>query len=181
MILQPCDWQEHDYKYKYVVDVFGRTIEDTVARVRLTGFSPYFYIKYDENLSNSDLLLKLSKESNRLNANYNSRPVDFKDIQVKLELKLDVMNGFNGLKPIKVWRLICPNLKTFKSAGRAADSLKLTTYETDLPPYIRLFHELDLSPASPISFDGDEKEVEDDLNVDLCYEVNYKVVKPSID
>ena len=181
MFLQPCDWQEHDVKYKYVVDVFGRTEDDTVARVRLTGFSPYFYIKYDQNLSNSDLLAKLSKQSDKLNERYNARPIDFSNIQIKVELKLDVMSGFCGLKPIKVWKLICPSLKLFKAATRSADSLKLQTYETDLPPYIRLFHELDLSPASPISFDGDQKEVEEDLNVDLCYEVNYKAVKPSTD
>ena len=42
--LQPCDWIEHDVDFKYVVDVFGRTNEGDVARLRLTGFQPYLYL-----------------------------------------------------------------------------------------------------------------------------------------
>ena len=51
VLLQPCDWHEHDVSFKmgktrvqeYVVDVYGRTQDDQVACVRITGFSPYFY------------------------------------------------------------------------------------------------------------------------------------------
>ena len=45
MNLQPCDWLESDSNFKYVVDVFGRLDDDRVAKVRLTGFQPYFYLK----------------------------------------------------------------------------------------------------------------------------------------
>ena len=44
MILQPLSWKEHDDK-KYVVDVYGRTHEGDIARVRLEGYKPYFYIR----------------------------------------------------------------------------------------------------------------------------------------
>ena len=44
MIVQPLTWKEHDDK-KYVVDVYGRTHEGDIARVRLSGFKPYFFIK----------------------------------------------------------------------------------------------------------------------------------------
>ena len=43
VILQPVTWKEHDDK-KYVVDVYGRTHEGDIARVRLSEFKPYFYI-----------------------------------------------------------------------------------------------------------------------------------------
>ena len=41
VVLQPADWIEHDVNFKYVVDVFGRTNNNEVAQVRLTGFLPY--------------------------------------------------------------------------------------------------------------------------------------------
>jgi DNA polymerase elongation subunit (family B) len=181
MIIQPCDWQEHDFKYKYVVDVFGRTIDDIVVSVRLTGFSPYFYIKYDQTISNNDLKQMLSRESIKINSKYtNHTPVDFSTIQIAIELKLDVMNGFSGLTPIKVWKITCPSLKVFKAASRAAEKIpNMIVYETDLPPYIRLFHELDLSPASPFSFEGDEIEVDEDSVVDSAFTSHHKSVKPS--
>lgn len=51
MIIQPVDWIESDHKFKYIVDVFGRTSTGEVAQVRLTGFQPYFYLKaYDETV-----------------------------------------------------------------------------------------------------------------------------------
>ena len=36
VILQPCDWIESDSKFKYVVDIFGRTSGNEVSKVRLT-------------------------------------------------------------------------------------------------------------------------------------------------
>jgi hypothetical protein len=48
VVLQPADWIEKDEQFKYVVDVFGRTDTNEVAHVRLTGFSPYFYLKAEE-------------------------------------------------------------------------------------------------------------------------------------
>jgi hypothetical protein len=50
--LQPCDWVEQDVNFKYVIDVFGRTHNGDVAKVRITGFEPYFYLKmYDGETS----------------------------------------------------------------------------------------------------------------------------------
>ena len=47
VILQPCDWHEHDVTNRkvkgYVVDVYGRTEDGMVACLRITGFNPYFY------------------------------------------------------------------------------------------------------------------------------------------
>ena len=178
VIVQPCDWQESTQNYKYVVDVFGRTAEDDVVKVRLTGFSPYFYIKYDEYYTSATLIKKLEEVAMQNNRKYgNTKQVHFFSLKITIEEKLDAMNGFQGLVPIKVWKVVCPSLQLFKAAGRAADKL-FTTYETDLPPYIRLFHELDLFPASPFSFEADAESVPEDVNVDSCYTIDYKDIKP---
>jgi DNA polymerase elongation subunit (family B) len=178
VVVQPCDWQESTQNYKYVVDVFGRTADDDVVKVRLTGFSPYFYIKYDENYTSATLIKKLEEIANQTNQKFgNTKQVHFFNLKITIEEKLDAMNGFQGLVPIKVWKVVCPSLQMFKSAGRAADKL-FTTYETDLPPYIRLFHELDLFPASPFSFEADSEPVPEDVSVDVCYTLQYDEIKP---
>jgi DNA polymerase elongation subunit (family B) len=178
VVVQPCDWQESTQNYKYVVDVFGRTSDDDVVKVRLTGFCPYFYIKYNPEYTSATLIKKLEETANQNNRKYgNTKQVHFFNLKITIEEKLDAMNGFQGLNPIKVWKVVCPSLQMFKSAGRAADKV-FTTYETDLPPYIRLFHELDLFPASPFSFEADVEAVPEDVNVDVCYTVEYTDITP---
>lgn len=168
--LQPCDWQETDhYGKQYVVDVFGRTIDDDVVKVRLTGFMPYFYVKFDNKYNNQSLIKKLEENT--------PKPIPFDKIQITIEEKLDATDKFNGLTPIKVWKVTCPSLKVFKAAGRAADKV-FTTYETDLPPFIRLFHLLDISPASPIMCKDVEEVADDSVKADRCYKTHYKNVIP---
>jgi DNA polymerase elongation subunit (family B) len=173
--IQPCDWQETDINYgkKYVVDVFGRTLEDEVVKVRLTGFSPYFYIKYDSKYDNFTLLKTLELKANERN----TKQITFETLKITSEDKLDATNGFTGLTPIKVWKITCPSLKLFKASARAAEKI-FVTYETDLPPFIRLFHELDISPASPVKFEDVEEVTDESVKVDQCYTTHYKNTIP---
>jgi DNA polymerase elongation subunit (family B) len=176
VVVQPCDWQESTYKFKYVVDVFGRTSDDNVVKVRLTGFCPYFYLRAEsgETFANvmSSIEMAYGKRMNGLN--------------VTEQLKLDAMRGFRGLEPIRVWKISCPALWMFKTCVKLLKAgLKIgkrrvmveDIYEANLPPYIRLFHELNISPASPIKFEADEEDVDEGVNVDICYTAPYKTVE----
>ena len=180
MLLQPCDWLECDSKErKYIVDVFGRLDDDRVAKVRLTGFQPYFYLRSEEGETKDDMYSgigsMMSKEGKFLSG-----------MKITQEMKLDAMRGFSGLTPIKVWKLTFNGLIMMKMVVKALKSAKLgkreivmeDIYEANLPPYIRLFHEIDISPASPISFEADEEEPEEDENVDVCFTVSYDEIKP---
>ena len=180
MLLQPCDWLECDSKErKYIVDVFGRLDDDRVAKVRLTGFHPYFYLRSEEGETKDDMYTSIgsmmSKEGKFLSG-----------MKITQECKLDAMRGFSGLTPIRVWKLTFNGLIMMKMVVKALKSAKLgkreimleDIYEANLPPYIRLFHEMDISPASPMSFDADEEEPEDDDNVDVCFTVSYDEIKP---
>jgi DNA polymerase elongation subunit (family B) len=122
MILQPCDWYEHDASGSYVVDVFGRTDAGTVACVRIKNFKPYFYVRGPR-------------------PNVGSK--------VTLETKYDVFAGFNDLKTTDVWKVECNSKADFMAAAKA---VKGVLYETNLPPFLRLFHSRHIGPASPISF-----------------------------
>ena len=177
MLLQPCDWLENDANFKYVVDVFGRLDDDRVAKVRLTGFQPYFYLKSVDGETAQIVQSAIETAWGK----------QMRGLKISQEFKLDAMRGFSGLKPIKVWKLTFPAIWMFKTALKTLkDSMKIgdrkirleDIYEANLPPFIRLFHELDISPASPISFEADEEEPDEDENVDVAFTVNYKEIEP---
>jgi len=190
--LQPCDWIESDSNYKYVVDVYGRTGSGDIARVRLTGFQPYFYLKAYENETIQDILAAIQASAGK----------SMMGMRIMKEEKLDAMRGFTSLVPTKVWKISSPALWMFKTVKRiivppssyVEDEVSKKdndwkpfkigsrvvsvsdVFEINLPPYIRLFHERDISPASPIEFPDIVKETPEGCNVDICYEVPYAEV-----
>jgi DNA polymerase elongation subunit (family B) len=155
VILQPCDWHEHDVSFKvgktrvqeYVVDVYGRTQDDQVACLRITGFSPYFYC------GGSD---------------------PGRAVQVK---KYDVFAGFNDLAKTNVWKVSCATLNEFHEKKRSMTGRVL--YESDLPPFLRLIHERHLGPGSPLQFEGVEMAASEDMAVEVMYTCKYTALSPA--
>uniref|UniRef100_A0A6C0B1S4 DNA polymerase n=1 Tax=viral metagenome TaxID=1070528 RepID=A0A6C0B1S4_9ZZZZ len=174
MYLQPCDWREYDHKFKYVVDIYGRTHEGDVARVRITDFKPYFYLR------------ALPSETAAQISSAISGVKTIQGMKITEEYKLDAMRGFNGLQSIRVWKLAFPALWAFKLiAKELRNGLKIgnrkvqveDVFESNLPPYLRLFHERDISPASPIKFDGENDTISEDERVNVAYKVTYTSVE----
>jgi DNA polymerase elongation subunit (family B) len=157
VVLQPCDWHEHDVslyinkkrEQSYVVDVYGRTDTGQVACVRITGFSPYFYC---------------------------GGPDPGKAYPVK---KYDVFAGFNNLSKSSVWKVSCSSLNEFHERKREMGARDVPLYESDLPPFLRLIHERHLGPGSPLKFEATPIEVPDDTAVDEMYTCPYTSIFPS--
>jgi DNA polymerase elongation subunit (family B) len=175
--LQPCNWHEHDVNFKYMVDVFGRTNEGDIARLRLTGFNPYFYLKAEAGERSSQVIAALIVATKK----------QMNGMRITEEHKLDAMKGFNGLAPIRVWKLVFPALWMFKIAirelknGMRIENRKVRLediYESNLPPYLRLFHERDISPASPLKFIADPTNPAEGVRVDICYTCDFKAIEP---
>jgi len=172
MYLQPCDWIETDVDFKYVVDVYGRTDEGDVARLRLTGFKPYLY-------------LRAGPETDSMIKNALMFEKKLTGLQIIKEFKLDAMQGFSNLQPIMVWKISCTALWMFKYISKILKGLKIGTrticaediYEANLHPLLRLFHERDILPASALEFDADEMDYDDD-NLDVVYQCDYRFVTP---
>lgn len=176
--LQPCDWIELDHNFKYHVNVFGRLSDNRVAKVCLKGFEPYFYIKAHSSETSAIVYTSLEQATGK-------RLIGLK---IENELKLDAMRGFNGLDPIRVWKLSFPALWMMKQVTRVLKNhCKIGSrviqiediYESNLPPYIRLFHKLDISPASPIEFEAEEEDPDEDTNVDVCFTIQYDAIRPN--
>jgi len=164
MYLQPCDWREYDLNSRYVVDVYGRTHEGDVAQLRITDFKPYFYLRALPKETAAQVAQLLSTIRTK-----NGKSVI--GIKITEEEKLDAMGGFNGLKPIRVWKLSFPALWAFKFVARELKTRDI--FESNLPPYLRLFHERDISPASPIQFEADKEDGEM-----VKFEVSYTDITP---
>jgi len=162
MILHPCEWKEQDDK-KYVVDVFGRTHEGDIARVRITDFKPYFYFRAKENGPQLDNLLRTIKTKNGYNPQF----------EFKQETKLDAISGFNMLNPITVWKISFKNLWGFKLVSNELVKIRPNdVFESNIPPFLRLIHERDISPASPFEFEA--------KLIDGHYEVPYTDITPNL-
>jgi hypothetical protein len=95
--MQPSDWHEHDNKGQYVVDVFGRLRDKSVACVRITGFKPYFYS------SGAD-------------------PGGAERVS-----KYDAMAGFDCLKTKDVWKVTCKSLSEYHKKIRDLNATKKHT------------------------------------------------------
>lgn len=173
MLLQPADWLEVQGSDKnYAVDVFGRLEDDRVAKVRIVGFHPYFYIRAKEGETREVIYSKISSSMSKEGKYLGG-------LKISQELKLDAMVGFSQLKPIRVWKLIFNSGIMMKIVSRVlVDTMESEdVFESGLPPLIRLFHEIDISPASPILFEADEEEPGEDENVDVCFTCSYEEVK----
>lgn len=172
MYFQPADWREHDVNFKYVVDVFGRTHEGDVSRVRITNFKPYFYLRAVQGETVHSVHEAIMQMKNIVG------------LKVTEEHKYDAMKGFS-MTPTKVWKLSFPALWAFKFVSRELKQCKLGSrkvniediYESNIPPYLRMFHERDLSPASPFKFEGEEEDI-GETRVDTCYTVSYTDIQP---
>jgi DNA polymerase elongation subunit (family B) len=67
------------------------------------------------------------------------------------EDKYDVMAGFQELRTTRVWKVVCQTKAEFGERSRNTPGV---LYETNLHPFLRLFHERHLGPASPLRFKG---------------------------
>lgn len=144
LTLQPCDWTEHDEKGKYVVDVYGRT-EEGPAMVRIEGFKPYFWVLPG---TNTIAQLKSKLTSEKINAS---------KVVVTEHSKYDAFEGFNHFKPVKAWKIEFDSMKDWRGGAKVCKDMFPKMYESNIPPFLRLFHERELGPASPIVFQPSSK------------------------
>jgi DNA polymerase elongation subunit (family B) len=132
--MQPCDWIEHDYANKYVIDVYGRNEEQECIMLRIQGFKPYLYVK------GADL-----EEVRKV--------VGLPGIYT-IQDKYDVFEGYNDFKPVKVCKIQVDSIREYRQLVKTLKELKkeLRVYEANLPPLLRFYHDHEISPASPLSY-----------------------------
>jgi len=132
--MQPCDWIEHDYANKYVIDVYGRNEEQECIMLRIQGFKPYLYVKG----SDVDAIRKT---------------IGLPGIYT-IQDKYDVFEGYNDFKSVKVCKIQVDSIKEYRQLVKTLKELKreVRIYEANLPPMLRFYHDHEISPASPMSY-----------------------------
>ena len=169
-----------------MVEVFGRTKTSAIACLRITGFKPYFYVKSERRPDTSEIYEKANRKleykggPNRGTYDYGFKVYPSKIAEnhaptlTKVQ-KYDVFAGFQELTKTDVWKVTCDSLATFHAARTVWKEEKgIVLYESNLPPFLRLFHDRNLGPASPIAFPDAEllEEIPEDSDGTPLYSVD---------
>ena len=144
---------------EFIIHVFGRTMNGKSVYAKITEFTPYFYIELPSNWISLDktkieIKLKLFKEF--LLSYYNKKIWSkFKSTLLDIEyVKAKKADGFTDDKEFKFARLKFNNadgMKKFRMFFEENEvdfefkKYKFKTYEANLPPMFRCFHNRNIS------------------------------------
>jgi len=158
MLIQPVDWHEHD------VRVF---LDDK-------KYSTEYVIDVYGRLENKKVgLLRITGFKPYF---YSNKAVP-NGVRVS---KYDVMAGFQDLKKTDVYKVECPSKMEWHRAIKLAKGLNAVLYESNLPPFLRMFHTRDIGPASPLQFKALPLVMKKDgYNVEEMYTCSYTDVCPA--
>jgi DNA polymerase elongation subunit (family B) len=207
---QIYDWMEDHYIEKtdedsgsenqhkmgeYIIHIFGRTMEGKSVYGKVINFTPYFYIELPESwssLSDSKLELKLG-EFKKFLLSYNNKKIWQKFKSTLVDIKLITAKkaeGFTNDSLFKFARLTFNNsdgMKKFRMFFEENDidydfkKLKFKTYEANVPPMFRCFHNRNISGCAWVETSKYIQIKKDALKESYCdieLNVNWKDLNP---
>ena len=154
---------------EFLVQMFGLNEQGKTASILVTGFKPFFYVKIDDNLTNTGLKLFTNNIKNELGNYYKDSLVSATFVSRK---KLDKFDGekyhkficlkfkntgaFNKAK--KLWYTDTYKNGTFVSRKLSEEGYIFPSedeningqtfiYESNIPTVLRLFHIKEISPS----------------------------------
>jgi DNA polymerase elongation subunit (family B) len=195
IIFQAIDWIVSDYNYidednnndiKYLIKIFGRTNTGHSISVNINDYTPYFYLKgidnISENLHNS-ILLRLKEYLNDKMPYHLQNSV----IKCKIVRKKDLW-GFTNNKAFKFILISFNNVQSMKIAIRMLSKpitlsnliirKKFILYENNIEPYLRFIHKQNLEVSGWIELNDYIKSFHNDIKNGDNYQVSWKNVKP---
>lgn len=144
-----CDKEADDGDKKYIVRLFGMTIDMKTIYVEVTKFTPYFYVEVPDKWT------KLQADE-LINAIKCRIPREFKNIDVKCTImRKHKFWGFTASKLFTFVRLSFDSYEQFSKYRYAFDrpisipslhinQMKFGVYETNIEPMLRCMHSRDL-------------------------------------
>jgi DNA polymerase elongation subunit (family B) len=197
---QVCDWNIYheitgDDEEEYVIQLFGRTEDDKDVCIKVSGFTPFFYVEIPLNWKkeHADEFVKILK--NKVSWCCSNNPnYDYDLSHSLLYHKLTEKQKFYNFTNKKMFKFI---LLVFKShtamrefSNILARPLKTPTltkepmlyqrYESNIEPHIRFMHINDLSSCGWISINKSKlKENKKYSYCDHSYVVNWRDVQSS--
>lgn len=186
---QISDWNNYHEIYEeeeeYIIQLFGRTLDDKDVCLKIVDMTPFFYIEIPElwNKIQIDRFIMELKNKNKYFTNDDKSLIDYKIVQ-----KHNFFN-FSNKKLFKFIMLIFKShtgLKNYSNILSRPFKSSLTNkpvlyqkYESNIEPHIRFMHINNLSSCGWVSINLNEAiEIKEYSNCDYSYEINWKKVKP---
>ena len=171
---------------KYVMYVFGRTIDGKSVFSKIINYTPYFYISLSSKWTKRECKANVKELKKWLLSDKNRKVWDrfksgFQSIEV---VERKTAENFTNNKTFNYARLIFNNsysMSKFRLLFEenylsipqiSKKKLRFRTYEANLPPMLRCFHIRKISGCSWVAVDKFERVKNENLKISYCdYEV----------
>jgi hypothetical protein len=183
-----ADSEDEDPLLKYKIYAFGVNIKGESVCVRFEDYQPYLFALVPENLQKTfDEYKKKELEKFIKNKLYRNR----EDLEVVSIVERKKYKGFTNGKKYKFIKFVCKNLNTFnkikyilnpknknalpKILSIDINPLKFDLYESNIEPYLRFTHKMDIKMAGWVTV----KNAVNDNNISRCqhsYIAKYNLV-----
>lgn len=197
---QISDWNSYheldgDDMEKYVIQLFGRTEDDKETCIKVTDYTPFFYVEVpsDWNKKQADKFVSILKSrvswSSSNNPNYDC-DLSHSLIRHKLVEKHKFYN-FTNKKFFKFVMLVFKShtgmrefanvlARPLKAPGLTKEPMLYQRYESNIEPHIRFMHINNLSSCGWVSLDRSKiKKNSEYSDCHHSYSVNWKDVRPA--
>jgi DNA polymerase elongation subunit (family B) len=204
---QITDWNSYhelddDDEHVYIIQLFGRTVDDKDICLRVTNFNPFFYIEIPaewDSMQADDFVDFLKR---KVSYRFKNNP----DYEYDFDLANSLTNhkivnkykfyGFTNKKKFKFLMLgfksytgmrefsniLSRPIKMYGNCGynKGDDNILFQRYESNIEPHIRFMHIKNLSSCGWIQIDKSKLTRDKRYSYcDLSYSVNWRYVEPS--
>ncbi|BCS83263.1 DNA polymerase family B [Cotonvirus japonicus] len=197
---QISDWNsyheiDHEDEDKYVVQLFGRTLDDKDVCLKVCNYTPYFYVQIPVTWNKTQINKFIDGLKSQVKSYCGNKPeydydMDKSLIMYTLVQKHDFMN-FRNKKLFNFVMLVFKShvgmrefsnmlSRPIKISDLTRYPVQYKRYESNIEPHIRLMHANNLSSCGWVSIDKTTlKENREYSNCDYSYSVDWKYVKPA--
>ncbi|AZL89277.1 B-family DNA polymerase [Megavirus baoshan] len=197
---QITDWNSYhetdsEDEKKYVIQLFGRTEDDKDVCIKVTDFTPYFYVQVPTNWKKKHvdkfvyyLKRKVSWATNN-NPNYaydlSNSLVNYKMVEKHNFYNFTKKKYFNFVMLVFKSQIAMREFsnvlaRPLKTEGLTKEPMLYQRFESNIEPHIRCMHINNLSSCGWVTIDNKNiKNNSEYSNCDYSYSVQWKHIKPS--
>jgi DNA polymerase elongation subunit (family B) len=197
MITDICHYEDREEdELKYNISLFGRTQDDKDVTLKVTGFTPFFYIEVPNNWQShdADVFVDGLKKKMKWRCENNDR-FDYDLSESLLKYKLVKKHKFYHFTNKKLYNFLMLVFKSNTAMREYSNMLSrpisiqgikygkkmsYARYESNIESHIRFLHIQNLSAAGWVSIDKNKlKAIPEYSSTDYSYKVHYNHVLPS--
>ncbi|ANB50688.1 B-family DNA polymerase [Powai lake megavirus] len=197
---QITDWNSYheidpEDEKKYVIQLFGRTEDDKDVCIKVTDFTPYFYVQIPTNWKKKHVDKFIYYLKRKVSWTTNNNPNYAYDLSNSLvNYKMVEKHNFYNFTKKKFFNFVMLVFKSqiamrefsnvlarpLKTEGLTKEPMLYQRFESNIEPHIRCMHINNLSSCGWVTIDNKNlKNNSEYSNCDYSYSVQWKHIKPS--